>query len=62
MSSVSKKAAAKAERSARVAELQTKIHDPAYIDGAIQRIAQVLSNNLVIDKKMTQGQSFYGSR
>lgn len=55
MSSVSKKAAAKAERAARVAELQIKIHDPLYLDGAIQRIALVLSNNLVAEKKMTQG-------
>ncbi|MCQ2595510.1 MAG: hypothetical protein MJ196_09630 [Treponemataceae bacterium] len=62
MSSVSKKAAAKAARSARVEELKIKIHDPAYLDGAIQRIAQVLSNSLVVDKNISQGHSFYGIR
>lgn len=62
MSSVSKKAATKAARAARVAELQIKIHDPSYIDGAVQRIAQVLSNKLVVDAKLTQGKLVYGNR
>lgn len=62
MSSVSKKSAAKAERIARVAELQIKIQDPSYVDGAIQRIAQVLSNKLVVDHKMGQGYIMNGSR
>lgn len=62
MSSVSKKSATKAARTARVAELQIKIQDPSYIDGAIQRIAQVLSNKLVVDNKMGQGYVMYGTR
>ena len=33
--------------SARVLELRQKIRDSDYIDGAIQRIAQVISNRLV---------------
>ncbi|MBO7486874.1 MAG: hypothetical protein J6Y75_07055 [Spirochaetaceae bacterium] len=60
MSSVlSKSAIKKAEKTARMAELKYKIYDPAYLDSAIQRIAQVLSNNLVEDH-ITQGQMFYG--
>lgn len=62
MSSVSKKAAAKAEKAARLAELQVKIQDPLYIDGAIQRIALVLSNNLVADNKQTQGRLINANR
>lgn len=33
--------------SARVLELRRKIHDNGYMDSAIQRIAQVISNRLV---------------
>ncbi|MCR5289701.1 MAG: hypothetical protein K6E51_06900 [Treponema sp.] len=31
----------------RILELRTKIHDADYLDGAVQRIAQVLSDRLV---------------
>jgi hypothetical protein len=35
--------------SPRLMELRSKIHDSQYLDGAIQRIAQVLSSRLVED-------------
>ena len=37
--------------SPRVVELRKKIHDSAYLDFAVQRIAQVLSRKLVEDSE-----------
>ncbi len=48
MSSVSmRKLQQKAEIAARIVDLKSKIYDATYLDGAIQRIAQVMSSRLV---------------
>ncbi len=39
---------------ARLLELKKKIHDQEYIDGAVQRIAQVISKKLVEDPECLQ--------
>ncbi len=38
----------------RLLELKKKIHDQEYIDGAVQRIAQVISKKLVEDPESLQ--------
>lgn len=49
MTSSSKTVASVSEFSPRILELRKKIHDSEYIDYAVQRIAQVLSRELVED-------------
>lgn len=40
---------ADADLSPRILELRKKIRNPEYLDNAIQRIAQVISNHLIDD-------------
>ncbi len=40
--------------SARILEIQKKIQDEKYMDGAIYRIAMILSNKLMEDDESTE--------
>ncbi len=52
------------EYSPRVIELRRKIHDSAYVEYAVQRIALVLSRRLVEDTEplLTQQEKMYGAQ
>ena len=53
MTSVSKTGSAERVLSPRVSELKKKIHDDKYLTTAIERIASVLSRNLVETRGVT---------
>ncbi|MBU0934703.1 MAG: hypothetical protein KKI09_06285 [Spirochaetes bacterium] len=50
----------KAEREQRLAELKRKVHDEVYLSWAIQRIAQVMSAEIIQGYGVTDGRRTQG--
>ncbi|MGP1588162.1 MAG: hypothetical protein ACTTHG_07480 [Treponemataceae bacterium] len=52
MSSASTRRSVKSDNTARILEIRNKIHDEKYLDGAIYRIAMILSRKLMEDNEI----------